>query len=1255
MTRLTRVSLAHRTVIALLTLLVSGLGLYVTGVLKQELIPSMDLPRASIIVVYPGASSEVVERDVSKPVEAAVKAVNGVTRVTSVSSSGVSQVRAEWDYGTKADKVVSDIRTAVDGLKATLPAEAVTRVSAGSLSDIPVMILSVSSDADAATLAAGVRGTVLPRLKTVAGVRDVTVSGEQRRQVTVTLKQDAIDAYGVDVSTLSSYFTANANAIPAGTVLTGTDNLDVLVGKTWASVEDIKAIRILGTEGTVQLGQVADVAVEPVPSTSISRVNGKQSLTVMVTKTVDGNTVAAAEGVRAAIPDLEKTLGHGAKFSTVFDQSPFIEQSIHDLAVEGGLGLAMAILVILLFLGSIRPTLITAISIPLSLFMAMIGLQLGGYTLNIITLGALTVAIGRVVDDSIVVIENIKRHASLGPLNRRSIVKAVQEVAGAVTSSTLTTVAVFAPIGLVGGQAGELFRPFAVTVTVALLASLLVAMTVVPVLASWFMSRRPRTLTPEQQAKTDAREAGIAAREASEQARAQASFETRRAALVTRLEAKGTPQVVIDAKVATLASRYGVTADQATHDEEHGAPTWLQRAYLPALRWALSHRGLTLALAVAIFAGTLALAPRLKTDFIGDAGQVSVTVTADLPAGASLQQTDAAAAKIEAAIASESAVQTYSTNIGGSSGLLGSGQADTNHASFSVSLFPKSKGTIVAESLRAKLAALSGIGTTQVVVGQSSSNVVVYVAGNDPAKLKAGNQQVVDAMKALNVLSAVTSDLAASRQQLSVAVDADKAAAAGVTQAQVGIAVTRAVRGQKVGALNVGDSSLDVLLFSQKPVTTVEALGNVLLPVTAKQTGDARKAAADKATADQTAYADQQKADGNAAYAQQVQALADSRQKLKTQVADYTSKLSALNTALTQAEAAYAAVASGAIPPAPPLTPQQQAIAQAAAQVAAVKQQIASLTSGIAALQTQLTALDTQQQKLAESRQKSLDAQAKQTELTDAAKAAAKVKATPLKVSEVAAVTLVAAPAQVTRVDDERTATITAIPTSTDLGSTSTALKKALADLTLPDGVTVRIGGVSQQQQDSFVQLGLAMLVAIGIVYLIMVGTFGSLVQPLILLVSVPFAATGALVLLLATDTPLGIASMIGLLMLIGIVVTNAIVLIDLINQFRRRGASVDDAVMHGARLRLRPIIMTAVATIMALVPMGLGVTGGSVFISKPLAIVVIGGLVSSTILTLVLVPVLYDLLEKTRARWAERRGVVSRTDDPDPEDAIDA
>ena len=489
------------------------------------------------------------------------------------------------------------------------------------------------------------------------------------------------------------------------------------------------------------------------------------------------------------------------------------------------------------------------------------------------------------------------------------------------------------------------------------------------------------------------------------------------------------------------------------------------------------------------------------------------------------------------------------------------------------------------------------------------------------------------------------------------------------TQAQVGIAVMRAVRGQKVGSLTLDDTPVDVLLFSTKPVTSAEALSKVALPVTPKQTADARKAASEEAADAQTAYADKQKADAAKAYSEQLKSLADSRSALRKQVASSTSKSKQLNAALAKAQAAAtaaakAAAALAATPPTPvpgtgtieqqvaalaaiqayqaKLGAAQAAAQAAAAQAGALQGQAVQLTAAISQMQGQITALNNSEDTLRESRSKALDAQATQQELADAAKDAMKVTAGTLTVGEVGKVAMVDAPAQITRVDGVPTATITATPTGTDLGATSAQLKAALDGLDLPGGVVVRIGGVSQQQQDSFAQLGLAMLVAIGIVYLIMVGTFGSLVQPLMLLVSIPFAATGAVGLLLLTDTPLGIPSMIGLLMLIGIVVTNAIVLIDLINQFRRRGASVDEAVMHGARLRLRPIIMTALATIMALIPMGLGVTGGGVFISRPLAIVVIGGLVTSTILTLVLVPVLYDLLEKGRERFRRARTVTA-------------
>ncbi|WP_425440118.1 efflux RND transporter permease subunit [Propionicimonas paludicola] len=296
--------------------------------------------------------------------------------------------------------------------------------------------------------------------------------------------------------------------------------------------------------------------------------------------------------------------------------------------------------------------------------------------------------------------------------------------------------------------------------------------------------------------------------------------------------------------------------------------------------------------------------------------------------------------------------------------------------------------------------------------------------------------------------------------------------------------------------------------------------------------------------------------------------------------------------------------------------------------------QVAQLGGALAQAKSGTSSVDKQLDALATQREKSLEAQDKQQAIQDASKDAQDATAKPVTLSAVAKVEVVQAPATVTRVDGVRSATISASSESADLGATTAQIQKGLAALNLPDGISYRIGGVSAQQAESFAQLGLAMLVAIAVVYLIMVATFGSLLQPLILLVSIPFAATGALAFSLISDTALGLPSMIGLLMLIGIVVTNAIVLIDLINQKRKAGLSVDASIAAGARLRVRPIIMTALATVFALVPMSLGLTGGGVFISKPLAIVVIGGLVSSTLLTLILVPVLYDLLET----WRERR-----------------
>ncbi|WP_256862993.1 efflux RND transporter permease subunit [Microbispora sp. GKU 823] len=755
--------------------------------------------------------------------------------------------------------------------------------------------------------------------------------------------------------------------------------------------------------------------VEDASATTLTRTNGIPSLGVSITMVPDGNAVQISHDVNDALPDLTRALGDSAELTVVFDQAPYVERSIEDLTTEGLLGLAFAVVVILVFLLSVRSTLVTAVSIPLSVVIALIALWIGDYSLNLLTLGALTIAVGRVVDDSIVVLENIKRHLAYGEEKRRAILGAVREVSGAVTASTLTTVAVFLPIAFVGGMVGQLFSPFAITVTVALLASLLVALTVIPVLAYWFL--KAPVLTPQE---------------------VQAVRE--------------------DAERKELRSP-------------------LQRIYLPVLRFATRRRLITVLIGVVVFVATMALAPNLKTNFLDNSGNDTTQISQRMPAGTDLATTDAAAKKVEAVLAADGGVKSYQVTVGGGNRFLGGLGGGSDRASFSVTLKEGVETSALEDRLRERLKGLTGIG--DITVGGSdggfnSDQVQVIVQGSDQAALKTAATTVRDAMAGVDGLRDVASNLEDSVPRVEVHVDREKAAARGLTEAGIGQLVAQAFRGAPVGSIDVDGRSSDVIL---------------------RAGGDAPD------------------------------------------------------------------------------------------DIAAIRKLAIPTATGM------------------------------------------------VKLGDVADVVKADGPTQITRQDGDRTATVSGTADASDLGAITTKVTDKLKTLTLPAGVTYKIGGASSDQQDAFADLGVAMLLAVAIVFMIMVATFRSLVQPLILLVSIPFAATGAIGLLLVTDTALGVPALIGMLMLIGIVVTNAIVLIDLINQYREQGLGVVEAVMEGGRRRLRPILMTAIATICALTPMALGVTGSGGFISQPLAIVVIGGLISSTLLTLVLVPTLYTMVERLKER----------------------
>jgi multidrug efflux pump subunit AcrB len=1216
MTSLTRLSLANRTIVGLATLAIVVFGVLATLNLKQELLPSIQVPTAIVTANYPGVSPQIVADEVSTPLERALSGVSGVTKVQSTSSNGIATITVEWEYGLDPDQVVADIRNAVDGLRGTLPDLVETEVITGSTDDIPVLLLAVASDAPLDEASRQVENVAVPELSAIDGVRSVTTTGEDTTQLVVTLRPRDLRKHDVTAQAVTQTVQGQATITPAGSSFDEDLELAVEVGTSTNTVKQFQALQVPTPEDPVPLSAVADVKVESIESTSIARADGRPALSVAVLKDTDADAVAISHQVRDKLPGLEQTLGNNTTITTIFDQAPLIEQSIHDLAVEGLLGLAFAVLVILAFLFSIRATLITAISIPLSLLIAMIGLQLSDYSLNIFTLAALTVAVGRVVDDSIVVVENIKRrdlgHRTLTP---NDVLASVKEVAGAVTASTLTTVTVFAPVAIVAGVVGELFRPFAITVAVALGASLLVSMTIVPVLAYWFLRGGAHREGGDRPAET-------AAREADEQ---------------------------------------GETAESTvTHTPEETKVTRLQRGYLPTLHFGLRHPFITLGLALVVFAATLGSAALLKTDFIGSVtDQTTLAIQQELPPGTRLSTTSEAAEQVENLLRADPQVKNYLVTIGGS--LVPGATPSSNTAEFTVLLAEGARADTVRPQLQGQVAELdpsAGDITVTTTNNQSTTNdLTVTVSSDNTESLETGAKRVQQELESVPGLTNIQSNLEEQRKVLRVNLNKKKAASPGFTQGDVGQAVSSALRGTRVGSVTLEGEQREIFVLGQAADDPSPSdIGNLELPVSQLQQQKAQKKASDELADKQKAFADEQQRLADEATADQKRELRQQREKLEENRDDSVDQLSTTRQQLADTRRQLVRLKANpprppqpnpSIPPVPVTSDQlafqlrmqqwSQQVAQLTAAVTQTEKAIDQGEAGIDQIDESITQVDKQVDAANEQARQAAEQREKQQELQDEQEALADVRAKPVKVKDVAKVQEVLAPTTVTQIEGTPSVTITATPEAEDLGALTATIQSRLDAITdLPAGVTATLGGAADDQREAFRQLGLAMLVAIALVFMIMVGTFRSLVQPLILMVSIPFAATGAVAGLLITDTPLGVPAMVGLLMLIGIVVTNAIVLIDLINQYRRRGEDLHSAIIDGARLRLRPIIMTACATIFALIPMALGFTGGGAFISGPLAIVVIGGLLSSTVLTLLLVPVLYSLVE----RRSERRRV---------------
>lgn len=1026
MSFLSRISLANRSVVALITVAILIVGGFLIPSLKQELFPSLSFPAITVITPYMGAAPDVVERDITNPLEQNIQGIDGLEELTSYSNEGVSIIIASFDYGVDLDQAKQTLGEQIDSARSSLPADADPTLQAFNINDLPIITLAAGSDESEEELALRLQRDVVPLLEGIEGIGTVNLTGVRDEIVTIRLDLRKLQENGLTVEQVQGVLQANNLTIPAGTTTSDDQTMPIKVGYNFTSLEDLENL-IVGVRTApgsqqgetpdpaqpptppvpVRLVDVAKVQQELAPSSSLTRTNGEPTIGLSIVKSTSGNTVSISHAVKEQLNELEDKLGSGGELTVVSDQAPYIETSIEDLVREGLIGAGFAIIVILVFLLSIRSTVVTAVSIPLSIVIALIGIYLGNYTLNMLTLGGLTIAIGRVVDDSIVVLENIYRHLQSGEKKDVAIPRAVREVGGAITASTLTTVAVFLPLAFTGGLVGTMFNSFSVAVTVALLASLLVSLTIIPVLAYWFL----KSPAPD--------------------------------------------------KIQPLDS--------------HEKSTALERGYVALVSWVTGRvwqRIVTLLIAVAILGGSFYLATGLQTNLFGESGQNSYSVSLTMPPGTSLDATNEAALRVEEALDEVKNIETYQVAVG-SGGMLSSlsGGGGASSATFTIVTEEGVDQAAFEEELREELEKLTNVGTLAISAGESGgfggSEIQVNVQASDDETLREATDEVEAMMQDAPGLIDINNNLSNSVPQIEITVDPQKALQYGQTAAQVAQSVRSIYSGSSVTTITLDGTQQEVQIWYGEPGTTVEEIRAMQIPT-----------------------------------------------------------------------------AAGNIP-----------------------------------------------------------------------------------LSQLATVEESNGPTQISHTNTDRTATISATITDSNVGAVSADIQQRLTDLDLPNGAEAAIGGVATDQQETFQQLGLAVLIAILLVYCIMVATFRSLLQPLILLISIPFATTGSIILLLITGIPLGATALIGFLMLVGIVVTNAIVLLDLVRQCREQGMNPREAMIEGGRRRLRPILMTAIATILALAPMAIGLSSSGGFISQPLALVVIGGLTSSTLLTLILVPTLYVII----------------------------
>ncbi len=1008
--------LQNKLAVWLLTIIITVSGIYSGTRMKMETIPDISIPYLMVMDVYPGATPEKVMEDVSIPLEKAIENLEHVKSVNSNSYSNMASIQVEYEYGVDMDEAKRALQSALDAVELPEGAEKPT-TTAISMNMMPVVALSVSSSKeDIVELTSTVEESLLPKIEKIDGVASATITGQHIEEVDITYNKAKMTELGLTEDKVKQMLQASDLAVSLGLYEFEEGEQAVAIDGKFMTADELKNMLIPVTPSAanpspfVKLSDIATIDVVGKVE-SVSRTNGKEAIAIQIVKGQQANTVDVVNKVKELVKE-EKKKFDDLVIDVTLDQGAPIEESVSTMVEKAVFGGLIAVLIILLFLRDVKSTIISIVSIPVSIFMALLLLNWMDITLNIMTLGAVTVAIGRVIDDSIVVVENIYRrlHLKGEKLTGQALVReATIEMFKPILSSTLVTVAVFAPLMFVGGMVGELFVPFALTMTFALGASLIVAITIVPALSHFLFKKK---LYSEK--------------------------------------------------------------TEGSHKETGALSKW----YKGVLEKALNHKIITSILAVVLLVGSLALTPVIGFSFMGSEEEKVMYLTYTPKAGELPEDTLANIKVVEEKMLKRDdidIVQLSVTKSGDTTSAMmggGAGGGALMYLIFDPEMenFPEVRDDI--EKYVKNIGQTGEWKSQNFSSASASTNEVSYTFySEDLDKLNQSVKMVEEKMQKIEGLKDVSSSAEDAYVEYTFKVAQDELLKYGLTAGQIVMMLSPA-------------KTEDVL-------TTVEKDGDTLDVIVQQE-----QAAQPKSIDD----------------------------ILETPVQ------TALGTTMPLSE-------------------------------------LVTVEKG--------TTLNT-----------------------------------------------------LARSKGEYYATVSGTIIGDDISKVTPKVDKAIDKLDLPKGVTIDVAGVTADMNETFTQLGLAMAAAVAIVYFILVVTFREGVAPFAILFSLPFAVIGSFVGLLIGGETISVSVMMGLLMLIGIVVTNAIVLVDRIIHMERDGMSMREAILEAGATRLRPILMTAIATVGALIPLAAG-SGGGGLISKGLGITVIGGLTSSTLLTLIVVPIVYEVLSK--------------------------